>query len=147
MSEFQQKIIEDELKNEIFNEKCRMIEDTETLSELSRTIDEMGNTKINGTTSNNFNTSSITRVRKIDTNMELNDNQISKIDDTFGEFKPNSYVDESKDLLDNTSILEKGKQDYITGNLDKSLNKSGFEMLSPKIDGGRSRSQTPDHDN
>lgn len=42
LSQFQQKILEDELKTEIINEKCKMIENTETLSELSRTIGIFG---------------------------------------------------------------------------------------------------------
>lgn len=61
-SEYQINVLKDELKNEILAEKCKMIENTETLSELSRTIDEIDNRKsYYGHTRNNFN--SISKIK------------------------------------------------------------------------------------
>lgn len=53
-------------------------------------------------------------------------------------------IEESKDMLENTQELEKGKDEHIVANPDKSLNQSGFEMLSPKLGLRKSRAFSQD---
>ena len=80
MSEYQRKFLEDELKNEILNEKCKMIENTETLSELSRTIDDLNSNNC-GISTTNFGQYSNLNFKQMDKSLGDFENHTSKIEE------------------------------------------------------------------
>lgn len=124
-----------------------MIEDTDTLSELSRTIDDLNHNKGNlGSTTFNFNTHSAIRFAQIDETF----NKPSMIEDhtqlsIIAPEQPSmekELVESPMKMLDTASIGDKSRDDIIGDAPDKSLNQSGFEMLSPKMGLRRSRAHS-----
>ena len=121
--------------NEILAEKWRLIENTETLSELSKTIDEIDHKKsYYGNTLNNFN---ISNKLKDSTAVihEINENQISKIenkDDTFEGIRVGHELEHSNnDINLDTTQEVRMINDASVENINKSLTHSDFEVFTP----------------
>ena len=134
-SDFQVKNLQSQLTEEIMNERIQMIENTETLSELSRTIDDIQNGNIQPRTTDQINMISSFKVQPI---QEDSEHQISDIndkhDDTIEDINQDLNHDHPQNLLDSAEIIGQDKHEQnIIANPDKSLNQSGFAMLSPKM--------------
>lgn len=121
--------------NEILAEKWRLIENTETLSELSKTIDDIDNKKIYyAGNQNNLNLNTKMKDSSMVIN-EANENQLSKIenrDDTFEGININHQIDHSNNDINLDSTQEIRMINFASlDNPNKSLTHSDFEMFSP----------------
>lgn len=138
-SEFQIMNLKNQLDEEILNEKLQMIENTETLSELSQTIDEIHHGHIYPLT----NTAIYSSLKLQEIPEDPIDMHLSKIEEQNETIeKLNTDLNPTQEEDDYDITMQYDNEQHIVANPNKSLNKSGFVMMSPQAETYRQRVNT-----